>query len=74
MIAQVCGRLRAKSGLDAVVLSGGVFLNALLTAEAADPAGGLHGFPGLHPASPRAPNDGGLSLGQLAPSRRFTER
>src|SRR5262249_39973920 len=33
MIAAVCQRLREATGLDAVVLSGGVFLNALLTSE-----------------------------------------
>src|SRR5262249_52230770 len=33
IIAQVCTRLRSRTGLDAVVLSGGVFLNALLTDE-----------------------------------------
>src|SRR5262249_18587272 len=33
MIAQVGGRLREATGLGAVVLSGGVFLNALLTKE-----------------------------------------
>src|SRR4029077_3399865 len=30
VIARACGCLRTASGLDAVVLSGGVFLNALL--------------------------------------------
>ena len=34
LIAQVCDRLRSASGLDAVVLSGGVFMNALLTVDA----------------------------------------
>jgi hydrogenase maturation protein HypF len=64
VIARVCGRLRAKSGLDAVVLSGGVFLNALLTAEAAArlASDGFRVY--RHRRVP--PNDGGLSLGQLA--------
>ena len=64
MIAQVCGRLREEIGLDAVVLSGGVFLNALLTSESEDllAADGFRVF--RHRLVP--PNDGGLSLGQLA--------
>ena len=33
LIAAVCDRLRQATGLDAVVLSGGVFMNALLTAR-----------------------------------------
>jgi hydrogenase maturation protein HypF len=64
IIAQVCGRLRAETGLDRVVLSGGVFLNVLLTREtmvrlAAD---GFRVY--RHRLVP--PNDGGLCLGQLA--------
>jgi hydrogenase maturation protein HypF len=63
-ITRVCGRLRAKTGLDAVVLSGGVFLNALLTEEVAARLAG-DGFRAYrHRHVP--PNDGGLSLGQLA--------
>jgi hydrogenase maturation protein HypF len=64
IIARVCGRVRDDSGLRAVVLSGGVFLNALLTAEACDRLG-RDGFRVYrHRLVP--PNDGGLSLGQLA--------
>jgi hydrogenase maturation protein HypF len=64
IIARVCLRLRAATGLDAVVLSGGVFLNALLTAEVAGRLS-LEGFRVYrHRRVP--PNDGGLSLGQLA--------
>jgi hydrogenase maturation protein HypF len=33
MIAQVCSRMAGESGLSSVVLSGGVFMNALLTSE-----------------------------------------
>ena len=64
VIARVCARLRRESGRDAVVLSGGVFLNALLTTEVvARLAGdGFRVFP--HRRVP--PNDGGLCLGQLA--------
>jgi hydrogenase maturation protein HypF len=63
-IARVCGRLRSAAGPDAVVLSGGVFLNALLTAEAVArlAADGFRVY--RHRRVP--PNDGGLSLGQLA--------
>lgn len=64
LIAGVCGRIRQESGLNSVVLGGGVFLNALLTEEAA--ARLTHeGFEVYrHRLVP--PNDGGLSLGQLA--------
>jgi hydrogenase maturation protein HypF len=64
VIAHVCHRLREATGLGAVVLSGGVFLNALLTGEV---SGRLRedGFRVYrHRLVP--PNDGGLSLGQLA--------
>jgi hydrogenase maturation protein HypF len=52
------------TGLDSVVLSGGVFLNALLTTEAVHQLrdGGFHVY--RHRLVP--PGDGGLSLGQLA--------
>jgi hydrogenase maturation protein HypF len=64
VIAAVCGRIRATAGLNAVVLSGGVFMNALLAAEAAARLRdqGIHVY--QHRRVP--PNDGGLSLGQLA--------
>jgi hydrogenase maturation protein HypF len=64
LIATVCDRLRQATGLKVVVLSGGVFMNALLTQEA---SGRLQreGFQVYcHRLVP--PNDGGLSLGQLA--------
>src|SRR5207248_10042155 len=63
-IARVCAALRAASGLDAVVLSGGVFLNALLTAETTERLCGDGFRVYRHRRVP--PNDGGLSLGQLA--------
>src|SRR5262249_42186014 len=64
MIATVCDRIRNITGLDAVVLSGGVFLNALLTREVHDQLAraGFRVF--RHRLVP--PNDGGLSLGQAA--------
>jgi hydrogenase maturation protein HypF len=64
IIAQVCGRLRCATGLSVVVLSGGVFLNKLLTTEtcARLQKDGFRVY--RHERVP--PNDGGLSLGQLA--------
>ena len=63
-IVEVCSRLREKSNLAEVVLSGGVFSNALLTTEATARlrAAGFRVY--RHRQVP--PNDGGLSLGQLA--------
>jgi len=64
IIALVCARLSAASGLDTVALSGGVFLNALLTREvgARLERDGFRVY--RHRRVP--PSDGGLSLGQLA--------
>ncbi len=64
MIAAVCERLRKATGLDAVALSGGVFMNALLSGEVTAKlcAAGFRVY--RHRLVP--PNDGGLSLGQLA--------
>jgi hydrogenase maturation protein HypF len=64
MVAGVCGRLRAANGLGAVALSGGVFLNALLTAEVAARLEGDGFRVYRHHRVP--PNDGGLCLGQMA--------
>jgi hydrogenase maturation protein HypF len=72
VIASVCARLRESTGLGAVVLSGGVFLNALLTTEvgARLTADGFRVY--RHRLVP--PNDGGLSLGQLAiAAARYTQ-
>jgi hydrogenase maturation protein HypF len=64
VVTAVCERLRADSGVNTVVLSGGVFVNAILAGEVSErlaragfAAYGHHAFP---------PNDGGLCLGQLA--------
>jgi hydrogenase maturation protein HypF len=64
VILSVCQRLRRATGLGAVVLSGGVFLNALLTSRtcARLKDAGFRVY--RHRLVP--PNDGGLSLGQLA--------
>lgn len=63
-IAAVCMGLRKSSGYDTVALSGGVFLNRRLTRQTTTRLSGA-GFRVLrHRRVP--PNDGGLSLGQLA--------
>jgi hydrogenase maturation protein HypF len=64
MIAAVCDRIRRSTALGAVVLSGGVFLNALLTGAvvARLASDGFRVY--RHRLVP--PNDGGLALGQLA--------
>jgi hydrogenase maturation protein HypF len=62
MVAEVCVLLRNATGLELVVLSGGVFQNRLLT-ETVAPLLTRGGFEVLtHSRVP--PNDGGLSLGQ----------
>jgi hydrogenase maturation protein HypF len=64
IIASMCERIRAATGLQAVMLSGGVFLNALLTAEVERKLAAIGFRVYRHRHVP--PNDGGLSLGQLA--------
>lgn len=64
MIAEVCGRLRRVTGVDAVALSGGVFLNVLLIRETEERLR-REGFR-VYRHRQVPPNDGGLSLGQLA--------
>lgn len=63
-VAAVCTHLRKSSGYETVALSGGVFLNRRLTREVAArlTSGGFRVL--RHHRVP--PNDGGLSLGQLA--------
>ena len=66
-VAELARRIRRETGLGTVVLSGGVFQNAILTEEvtgrlAADGMTVLR-----HRIVP--PNDGGLALGQLALAR-----
>jgi hydrogenase maturation protein HypF len=64
MIAVVCSAIRRETGIDLVVLSGGVFHNALLTRESSKrlQADGFAVY--RHVKVP--PGDGGISLGQLA--------
>jgi hydrogenase maturation protein HypF len=64
IIVAVCCRLRATTGNGTVVLSGGVFLNALLASEVSARLAGAGFLVYRHRLVP--PNDGGLSLGQLA--------
>jgi hydrogenase maturation protein HypF len=63
-IVRTCQAVREDRGVNVVVLSGGVFANAILTSDAVQglEAGGfvVH----RHAAAP--PNDGGLCLGQMA--------
>jgi hydrogenase maturation protein HypF len=64
MIFSVCMKLRTHYRVEAVVLSGGTFMNAILTIEATTLLEG-NGFRVYrHKLVPS--NDGGLSLGQLA--------
>jgi hydrogenase maturation protein HypF len=64
MITEVCILLRGQSGIDRVVLSGGVFMNLLLAEWVEKELLACGFFPFRHQRVP--PNDGGLSLGQLA--------
>jgi hydrogenase maturation protein HypF len=64
IVVEVCCRVAQRTGMESVVLSGGVFMNALLTSEVQKSLlrAGLRVY--RHRLVP--PNDGGLSLGQLA--------
>ena len=64
LVASVCGEIRNRTSWETVVLSGGVFLNVLLTREvmARLESEGFRVF--RHREVP--PGDGGLCLGQLA--------
>lgn len=64
LVSSTCGRIRDSTRIETVVLSGGVFLNALLTREVCARLGGEGFRVYRHRLAP--PNDGGLSLGQLA--------
>ncbi len=64
LVVGTCERIREHSGLERVVLSGGVFCNALLAREAPRQLerAGFRAY--THERVP--PNDAGLALGQLA--------
>lgn len=71
VIVKTCSRLRERSGLDRVALSGGVFQNVRLSRLAVD---GLRraGFE-VYTHHQVPPNDGGLALGQAAIAARLQE-
>lgn len=64
LIAAVCARIRDQTGCPTVVLSGGVFLNSLLTTEVTARLAAQEFSVLRHHLVP--PNDAGLSLGQIA--------
>jgi hydrogenase maturation protein HypF len=64
LVVEVCNRLRESTGVAVAVLSGGVFLNALVTTEVVDQLTRDCFRVYRHRRLP--PGDGGLSLGQLA--------
>jgi len=69
VIVRACGRLRERSGLERVALSGGVFQNLRLLRLTLDGLrrSGFHVY--THHQVP--PNDGGLALGQAAIAARM---
>jgi hydrogenase maturation protein HypF len=71
MISDVCIEIRKSAGIDAVVLSGGVFLNSILNVETSERLGRNQFRVYRHRLVP--PNDGGLSLGQLAVAASLIE-
>ncbi len=64
VIGDVASRQRARTGIDVVALSGGVFQNALLVGLARCELEARHFCVLTHRVVP--PNDGGLALGQAA--------
>jgi hydrogenase maturation protein HypF len=59
-----CERVRQATGIDTVALSGGVFQNLLLLEAVVEPLRRVGFRVLLHSRVP--PNDGGISLGQVA--------
>src|SRR6267378_708412 len=73
VIVSVCGRIRERTGVGPVALSGGVFQNARLLAAALD-ALETAGFE-VYSHRDVPANDGGLALGQAAvAARRLSEK
>lgn len=64
LLAQTCARARLQTGLSTVALSGGVFQNRLLLEQLLHLLEAMHFHVFINRRVP--PNDGGLSLGQLA--------
>jgi hydrogenase maturation protein HypF len=64
LIARVCQKIRQAKGVETVALTGGVFQNALLSSQVA--ARLINDGFGVYRHHRVPPNDGGLSLGQLA--------
>ncbi len=64
IIRAVCERIRLQTDISDVVLSGGVFMNTLLTGEILESLGSDGFAVYRHRLVP--PNDAGLSLGQVA--------
>jgi hydrogenase maturation protein HypF len=71
VIVRTCSRLRERSGLHRVALSGGVFQNIRLLQLAVDGLG-RSGFQ-VYTHHQVPPNDGGLALGQAAIAARVRE-
>jgi hydrogenase maturation protein HypF len=63
-VVAACLRVRTRTGIEAVVLTGGVFLNAILTADCESRLSHAAFRVFTHHTVP--PGDGGVSLGQLA--------
>jgi hydrogenase maturation protein HypF len=64
IVVDICGRLSNRYGTKQVVLSGGVFLNEFLLVNSIARLGAL-GY-AVHHQTAVPPNDGGISLGQIA--------
>ncbi len=67
LVAQTCVRIRDRQGLETVALTGGVFQNRLLVELALELLGDAGFVTLVHSQVP--PNDGGISLGQVAIGR-----
>jgi hydrogenase maturation protein HypF len=72
LLADACGLIRGRTGLDLVALSGGTFQNALLVTRLKSTLK-ARGFEVLtHKLTP--PNDGCIALGQVAVAAARLER
>jgi len=64
IVVDICGRLSNRYGTKQIVLSGGVFLNEFLLVNSIARLQ-THGY-AVHHQTAVPPNDGGISLGQIA--------